>query len=686
MPLKKSNKITDKIVIFAGAGCSMAPPSSLPGWNDLNDAILETLWDRLEEHRITKGFREKILTSIKEKRNENKFAPDYQAQLMEEQVGINYFKLLSAVDSNAFNPVQYYTALLSKAGLVKAVVTTNFDQNFERAFSKIGISHQDCFDKKGFLELANSWGDTVPIIKIHGSCTSPSSMVDTRKQRLKGRSKVLKTLLGDLIRNYHFIFVGFSGQDFNDNENYLGFKEAAPEAKGFTYTRFPGSSLTEGMNKLIQFYGEDKAEEIEYDPALYLEELLAKQEIKHPPFQISLQKNPSIRQKLEAKIAKIEPMEAINMLTSLTESYGDEVSARFLYDKIWKNRNPSDYEGEGFSKFLLNYGRSFVVNFQSRLERADSAGVLIRNIPLGEHSADHKDYLSNPAKKNLHHAENNSPETTGLIALAQTYMGNPVLFDLFPDGLTEGFTKKPSIYEAADIMYYYSLYAMIYGKIQESHDYLNMAIKDMEAEFDEPRMSRLLSRRALIKLRDTNLNMIKSGEQDAIRARKLAEKYHEPNLLALSSLALATCARKNNNGAEAHEFIGDAIDKYAGLVRIPQYIESLVEELKIILLRFQSDKADKQMLLDRMLEIKELASKLITERINVFEPEYCYLIGMIMVGFTDAPKTEYLPWFVDAVSLAQHHRQEHNCEYFKETCAQLNILNEVEQIISDRKP
>ncbi len=675
----------DKIVIFAGAGCSMAPPSSLPGWNDLNDAILETLWDRLEDHRITKGFREKILTSIKEKRSENKFPPDYQAQLMEEQVGMNYFKLLSAVDSDAFNPIQYYTALLSRAGLVKAVVTTNFDQNFEHAFSKIGIAHQDCFDEKGFLELTNNWGDTVPIIKIHGSCTSPPSMVDTRKQRLKGRSKVLKTVLGHLIRNHHFIFVGFSGQDFNDNDNYLGFKEAAPEAKGFTYTRFPGSSMAEGMIKLIQFYGEDKAEEIEYDPALYLEELLVKQGIEYAPFQTSPEKKIGIREKLEAKIAKIEPMEAINMLTSLAESYGDEVSARFLYDKIWKNRNPSDYKGDGLSRFLLNYGRSFVVNFQSRLERADSAGVQIRNIPLGEPSAGYEDYLSNPAKQNLRHIENKSAETIGLIALAQTYMGNPVLFDLFPDGLTQSFTEEPSLYEVADIMYYYSLYVMIYGKMDESNSYLNTAIKDMEAAYDEPRISRLLSRRALIKLRYNNIDMIKSGEQDAIRARKVAEKYHEPNLLALSSLALATCARANNRGEEAHKFIGDAVATYKGLLRIPQYIESLIEELKIIHLRFQSDKADKPMLLDRMFEIKELAGKLITERINVFEPEYCYLIGMIMINFTTAPKTAYLPWFIDAVSLAQHNRQASNYAYFKETCAQLNILNEVEQIISDRK-
>lgn len=672
----------DKIVIFAGAGCSMAPPSSLPGWNDLNDAILESLWDRLEDHGITKRFREDILKSIKEKRSENKFPPDYQAQLMEEQVGLSYFNLLSAVDSNSFNPVQYYTAYLAKAGLLKAVVTTNFDQNFERAFSELGVSYQDCFDEKGFFKLADNWGEVVPIIKIHGSCTSPSSMVDTRKQRLRGRSKVLKTLLGELIQNYHFIFAGFSGQDFNDNEDYLGFKERAKQAKGFTFIRFPGSSLTEGMKKLIQCYGDDKAKEIECDAALYLEELLAKQEIDYSPFQIVSQNNLSIKQKLEANIKEIEPMEAINMLTSLTESYGDEISARFLYDKIWKNRHPSDYKSEGFSRFLLNYGRSFVVNFQSRLERAVSAGVQVMNSPSLDQSAEHTDYLNNPAKMNLRHVKNNSPETAGLTALAETYRGNPILFNTFPEGLNKIIRKTPSSIEAADIVYYYSLYAMVYGKFEESYGYLNAAIQDMEDAFDEPRLSRLLSRRALVKFRDQSEATLKSGKQDADRARLLAEKYHEPNLLALSSLALATYERKNKNGDEAHVHIQDAIVKYAELVRIPQYLECLVEELKIILLRIHGDTADTQMLLDRTVKIEEKANDFITERIHVFEPEYCYLIGMIKINFTS--KSDYLPWLVDAISLAQHFGQAHNYAYFKETFAQLNILNEIDVIIQNR--
>jgi hypothetical protein len=143
-----------EIVVFAGAGCSMAPPSSLPNWNNLNNAIIEVLWDRLEQYGIRDRHRVQLISNIRQKRDENLFSPDYQAQLMAERVGIQYFQLLSAVDSDSFNAVQYFTSLLAKAGKVKAVLTTNFDQNFERAFQAQEIDFISCFEEEGFNKVS----------------------------------------------------------------------------------------------------------------------------------------------------------------------------------------------------------------------------------------------------------------------------------------------------------------------------------------------------------------------------------------------------------------------------------------------------------------------------------------------------------------------------------------------------
>ncbi|MCK7493017.1 MAG: hypothetical protein MZW92_17085 [Comamonadaceae bacterium] len=174
--------------------------------------------------------------------------------------------------------------------------------------------------------------------------------------------------------------------------------------------------------------------------------------------------------------------------------------------------------------------------------------------------------FTNPAKVNLKHARNTSPETLALIGLAQTYMANPILFKGFPKSLAGYFRKEPTETEMADIIYYYSFYALTnpetdIGKYFEPLKFLkDVAAQEMEEDFDEPRLSQLLSRRAILKSRiivdefaktddyvDVILKIRTEMREDALRARALAKRYHEPHLLALSALALTILARKERD-------------------------------------------------------------------------------------------------------------------------------------------
>src|SRR5262245_39734321 len=193
-----SEKTNMSLVIFAGAGCSIGPPASLPGWFDLNDAILEALWDRMEPYNLPNRIRGDVLGHIKAKRKQYAFPPDYQAQVMVERVGMKYFELLTVVDSDLYNAFHHYTAEGARAGLVRAVVTTNFDRNFERAFDETRVPFRAFINEADFNAFEQRSLDEIPVIKIHGSCSSPESMVDTRKQRLKGRAKSLEQALASL--------------------------------------------------------------------------------------------------------------------------------------------------------------------------------------------------------------------------------------------------------------------------------------------------------------------------------------------------------------------------------------------------------------------------------------------------------------------------------------------------------
>ncbi|HEX5154076.1 MAG TPA: SIR2 family protein [Parafilimonas sp.] len=680
---QKSGK-QDPIVIFAGAGCSVAAPSLLPDWKNLNNMILNTLWDKVENYNLPIDFREKIIKRIQQRRDENAFPADYQAQVMAERAGIKYFELLSAVDSDAYNAVQYYAAILAKAGIVKAVVTTNFDQNFEHAFAQYEVKYRSVFDEESFDELIiNEGQDAIPLIKIHGCCSSPSSMIDTRKQRLKGRAKALENLLQELLRRYWFIFSGFSGQDFDDNENYLGFQEAALTAKGLIYLNFPGSGIRAGMLKLLSAYETNKVEIIECDPADYFKTVLEKSKIPFEQFSIQNQNNLSINDRLKLKTETLELMDCVNMMIALAESYGDEISARYLYDSVWQKRLNSDYTGSSINKFLLNHARSYIFNLQDRAERAEAAGVIL-NYEV-DNIDDFPEEVTNPAKRNLNHLRNDAAENLALIALGQTYIARSVLFADFPQSFTkELLTPISSIAttEAADIVFYYSFYMPVYGDIEKGLEFLSSAILEMEKECDEPRLAQLLSRRAII-LSKTTLPRFSLG--DASKAKALAEKYHEPHLIALSSLALAACARKNEDFNTAFNFIREAEKIYSELKRIPQYIETIIEYLKIIKLGLDKDVFDKAELFTIVSYIKNNLEKYIIERVPVYEPEYCYLMAMILGFHSTVNKNELLRLFADSISLAEKYQQDLNYAYFKQTCIQLNIFNEVEELINKTK-
>ena len=680
---------TQGLTIFAGAGCSMSAPASLPSWYTLNDAILEALWSRVEETYIPKRFRQQILPIIKQRRAAHTFPPDYQAQLMAERAGLHYFELLSVVDSKAYNAIHYYIALLAREGIVKAVFTTNFDTNFEKAFDDAGVPFGVHFDEEGFHSLAGNGKTPIPIVKIHGSCSSPTSLIDTRKQRLQGRSAALEQVLSQYIENFHVVFTGFSGADFDDNANYLGFRAAASTGKGFTYLRFPGSPLRKGMQELIRHWGPDKTFVIESDSAHYFQELLDEREVHYDPFVVPPGEDLSIGEKLAHKINSLESMDALNMLTALTESFGDEITARFLYDKTWKNRLPQDYEGEGFSRFLLNYGRSYVFNLQDRLERAESASVPVFTYTLGPPiPEDHVafNYRKNPAYKNLFHVENVSAETTGLIALTETFLAVPDLFSQFPESFVKYLRAEPTALNLADIAYYYSHHAMIYSDFEKGLGALNHAILSMEAECDEPRQSRLLSRSALIKFRIPEEKIIASGYDDAVQAYELANQYHEPVLLALSELALATHARVSGDFQTAFAHIQQAMDRFSSLIRIPQYVECAVERLKILMLGFSDNSTDKEALLELLQQTIDTVNPYVTERAPAFEPEYCYLVGMIYKLFTDLPQEQVITWFTDSITLAEQYKQENKAEYYRETCAQLGILDKVTSMIAQLPP
>ena len=220
------------LVVLAGAGVSMAAPASLPGWLELNRMVLGALMQRLGEYTERQAELEQLLGLLIKRRDEQRvFPPEYQAQVMEEQIGLDYFHALQALDVPQRNAAHETLAALAAAGYVAAIVTTNFDRLIEGALESRGVPHRVCIEPDGYRALADALASAqtgpLPVVKIHGSVEDAASLVDTLRQRLRGRGPALAAALRPLLARHHWVYCGFSGADLDFDPEYLGLRAAA---------------------------------------------------------------------------------------------------------------------------------------------------------------------------------------------------------------------------------------------------------------------------------------------------------------------------------------------------------------------------------------------------------------------------------------------------------------------------
>ncbi|MFK7858485.1 MAG: SIR2 family protein [Granulosicoccus sp.] len=256
------NKIRhDELVVFAGAGLSMAAPSALPDWVGLNSLIFNVLCDRYEQCQRKPGFLKPIRTLVDSSKPSVNFPPDYQMQLLHEYCGEDYFKLLQCVDVTVINSDHEMLAQLVLSGQVKVIVTTSIDRLIEQALAAIGVEFHVAFDEETyescFLRMNESTvSSKVEVIKVHGCVQDHLSLVDTLKRRLRGRNRFLDNCLAHLLAQHCFLYVGFSARDLESDPDYLGLKKAARQSPGLVYVKRPGTSeLSQGAVALMSAYG-----------------------------------------------------------------------------------------------------------------------------------------------------------------------------------------------------------------------------------------------------------------------------------------------------------------------------------------------------------------------------------------------------------------------------------------------
>lgn len=248
------------LVVVAGAGLSMGPPSSLPGWTTINDAFLENLAICLALHTDGEvGY--DVLGLVLERREQAAAAqPDLQAQLAEESLGEHYFALFEPLDIETWNDGHAAVAALAATGLLRAVVTTNFDRLIELALDAAGVDASVYCAPEDFERLPDELENgsapaAIPVIKVHGSVDRTPTMVDTLRQRVLGRPKALEAALARLFRHHAVLVVGFSGADLAYDPQYLSLREGAAGSPSFTVVNHEGDTPIAALADLVASAG-----------------------------------------------------------------------------------------------------------------------------------------------------------------------------------------------------------------------------------------------------------------------------------------------------------------------------------------------------------------------------------------------------------------------------------------------
>ena len=351
-----------QIIVMAGAGVSAGNPSALPGWKATNAAIVQVLCRRLESAIHRPDWLSQLVPVIEAERGADRFPPDYQAQLIEEMCGERYFRALQALDVDAINAGHAGIAALAAAGALRAVVTTNFDRLIEKALEKRGVPYSVARDDEEYVEmlqrLTASERGPLPILKIHGCVSDHRSMIDTLKQRKRGRSQHLQACL-EVLQPDYWLYLGFSAADLETDPGYLGLVAGAAGSAGATYVAFPGNpELGKGARTLMDAYG-DRGQVVVAHIATFLGEICRALEIPEPdPIPDDTALGPAqFQEKLAAWADGLPPFAAGLCLAAILEAIGQAEAAVRILDRLARKELYNERGTADFRAVQLHYGR-----------------------------------------------------------------------------------------------------------------------------------------------------------------------------------------------------------------------------------------------------------------------------------------------------------------------------------------
>lgn len=227
------------LVVLCGAGVSIPPPSGVPSWWGFNEAVLRGVKRKLLDGMNPPAD---VRAAIEGLDLAELGVTRFSQHVHDAFSGESWFALLRVLDGTDPNAVHRSLAALAADGILRMVVTTNFDTLLERAFRDAGVALEIAVGPDGGQLLPFDPHDrTCRVVKVHGTVTTGATMVDLANQKARGLDPALRALLGQAFAAHAVLVLGFSGADLDLGADYLGLLGAAPRTPWLRWLVRPGT-------------------------------------------------------------------------------------------------------------------------------------------------------------------------------------------------------------------------------------------------------------------------------------------------------------------------------------------------------------------------------------------------------------------------------------------------------------
>ena len=197
---------THGLVVFCGAGISVAKPCCNPTFNGLKKYIIETFINKL----INKNW--PITDKLIERKNQfinMDIRPETFLWILDNYIDHDITtSIINSLDAGSPNMNHKIIKLLSQEHIIKAIITPNFDTYIEKELLNETIDYYVIRDYHEITQNDNS----LLILKPHGCLSKPDSL-KFRIDNIQSLNYSLEAVLSKLLMSAPVLIAGYSGFD-----------------------------------------------------------------------------------------------------------------------------------------------------------------------------------------------------------------------------------------------------------------------------------------------------------------------------------------------------------------------------------------------------------------------------------------------------------------------------------------